>query len=535
MGDALAEMARELGVGISHLITTGNEAMVSTTDALHYLIEDDATRAIAMFTESVKDPELFVQTAQRARELGKAIVALKAGTSVLAARNALSHTGSLVGDDRVIDTAFRQYGVIRAHSLEEVLTTAATIAHTGPLSAPGVAVVSISGGSCDIVADDAERVGLALPQLSEAAQAKIRAMLPAFASVQNPLDITGGAAGDDTFERVLEVVDHEDEFGAVAALCNVPVFESAVTPTVANMLGAIGRGLRSSRKPGVLLSQTFAHLNSVGKAAVERGGVPLCLPGLALGTQALGHLSSWSRWLERSPRLHGAPTPLAVPSDQATGSLSEWQARALLEHAGVPFVPAELVSSADEAVKAAASFGTPVAIKLVSPDVLHKSDFGAVRLGVEGEEAVREGYDAVVAAGLDAGPDVRIEGVLVAPMRSGGQELLVGVTVDRNWGAMLVVGLGGVFVEVLRDTAMRLLPVGTEDVEEMLDELAGAPLLHGARGTPPVAMAPLVDAILAVAEAGLGLGDRLDSLEINPLLAAADTVEALDALVVLNG
>jgi acyl-CoA synthetase (NDP forming) len=530
MGNALADLAAEYGIGLSHIVTTGNEAMLSTTDVVEYLVEDELTRSVAIFTEAIAEPARFMAAAARARELGKAIVILKAGSSEIAARNAVSHTGSLVGDDRVVDAALRQAGAIRVRSLEELVVTAAVIAHAGMLRTPGVAVVSMSGGSVDVIADEAARLGLELPQFDDSSVREIRAVLPDYAAVRNPLDLTGGSLGNE-LERVLKIVDRQDDFGVVAVLCNVPAYDSCKTATINSLINTVGAGLESITMPGFVLSQSVAHLNEAGRASTAAAGV-VGLPGLALGIAALASLSKWSA---RRP----APRPGATPATSGQGArqrgaLSEWSARQLLEPLGVPFVPAVLAGSADDAAAAAGGYDGPVAVKLVSPDVQHKSDVGGIRLGVEGAANVRRAFEDVIASAVARAGGPRVEGVQISPMRRGGVELLVGVMRDPQWGLVLAVGLGGVFVEALADVALRLLPVSAADVGEMLGELRGAKVLHGARGEPAVDRAALVDAIRAIADAAWQLGHELACIEVNPLRADHHGAEALDALVVFR-
>jgi acyl-CoA synthetase (NDP forming) len=539
VGNALADLAAEFGVGLSCVVTTGNEATVTTTDVLEYLVEDQRTTGIAIFAEAISQPARFLAAAARARESGKAIVILKAGSSVLAARNAVTHTGSLVGDDRVVDAALRQSGAVRVRSLEELIVTAGVMAAAGPLRAPGIAVVSISGGSVDIVADEADRLGLDLPPFGELAGEEIRAVLPGFAAIQNPLDITGAALGDE-FAKVLAIVDRQDAFGAVAVLSNVPSYDSCKVPGICGLLSTIGTGLGSITMPGFLLSQSIAHLNETGREAVRGAGVS-ALPGLSLGVAALAQLSRWSRRLQSDathadrPGPARNPRPLGdFPAFGQSGIVSEWRARELLEPAGVPFVTAALARSPGEAAGFAATLACPVAVKLVSPDVPHKSDIGAVRLGVEGADAVREAFGEVLAAGRAHRAGLQVEGVQVSPMRSGGVELLVGVTRDPQWGLAIAVGLGGIFAEVVADIAVRLLPVTDSDIEEMLTELRGSAVLGGIRGEPAVDRCALVSAIACIADAACGIGDALESLEVNPLRADHRGAEALDALIVFR-
>jgi acetate---CoA ligase (ADP-forming) len=539
VGNALVDLAAEFDVGLSHAVTTGNEAMLTTTEVLEYLVQDEHTSTIALFAETIAQPARFMAAAGRARELGKAIVILKAGSSAIAARNAISHTGSMVGDDRIVDAALRQHGVVRVRSLEELVITAGVIARAGPLRTPGIAVISASGGSAGIVADEADRLGLELPPLDDRVAAGIRAVLPAFSTVQNPLDMTGGALGDE-FEKVIAIVSAQSTFGAIAVLSNVPGYESCKVAIINRLLATIGRGLRSAELPGFLLSQSIAHLNETGRDAVRSAGIT-GLPGLSLGIPALAHLAWWSRWRsQQDARLGPPPAPLPGPGLPGLrlpvhdGALSEWAARDLLRAAGVPFVPAALASSPADAARQAVRFGGPVAVKLCSPDVPHKSDVGAVRLGVAGAAAARRAFEEVVAAGRSAGPAVRVEGVQISPMRRGGVELLVGVTRDADWGLALAVGMGGVLTEVLADVSVRLLPVTDEDISQMLAELRGSAVLDGPRGEPAVDRAALVRAIRQIAEAAGRIGDRLESLEVNPLRADQSGAEALDVLVQLR-
>jgi acyl-CoA synthetase (NDP forming) len=539
IGNAMMDLAGEWGVGLSHVVTTGNEALVSTTDVLEYLGEDESTSAIAVFCEAIRHPERFARAATRAVEHGKAIVMLKAGSSPAAARNAVTHTGSMVGNDAVVTAALRRLGVVRVDSLEELVATAALLGGIRPLRAPGVAVVSISGGSVDIVADEAERAGLRLPAFDETATASLREILPPFASVRNPLDITGGAIGEE-FAGVLAVIDKQDDVGLIVVLCNVPASPSCKDASLDRLLATVASGLQGAATPGLLVAQTIGHALRYGQCAVERAGIRHLLPGLSLGVAVVKHAVDWStrvHGLDRrgpwSPALDKPPDPrlLGFLSQDGGGALSEWTARQMLAAVDVPFLPAELVRSEVEAVDSARRCDGAAAVKLVSPDVVHKTDVGAVRLDVRGDDAVRAAYRAVVAA---AGPGARVEGAIVAPMRSGGVEILVGVTRDDDWGPVLAVGLGGVLTEAFRDVAYRVLPVDRADVAEMLDEIAGAALLAGARGRPAVDRVALVDAIVAVADAAGRLGSRLESLEVNPLRVDHDGAEALDAVVVLR-
>ncbi|QLY28829.1 acetate--CoA ligase family protein [Nocardia huaxiensis] len=530
---AMVDFAAMTGIGLSYLVTLGNEAMITAGHVLDYLVDDEHTRAVAIFMEAIRDPEVFRAAARRAAEAGKAVVVLKAGSSELSARTAAAHTGALVGDDATIDAIFRDLGVIRVDTVEDMLITAGAAAHLGRLDRPGIGVVSISGGACDILADRADDIGAPLPTIAEDTVAQLTAILPEYGTVQNPLDVTGAAIIDPgIFTRCIEAMSADPSVGVVAVINTLPWQGSDSKPYAAQTaINAIGAGIGKAAGPVVYVSQVVQPITAYTRRVMDEAEIPYAVPGLKQAVVALRNIGWWSETTRDliSPRTLDAPQVAPTIRDRR-GPWSEESARRLLTEAGIPVVPARLVNSADDAVAAAAEFDGAVAVKIVSPDILHKSDLGGVRLGVTGDGEVRRAYREVVAA-AEAVPDARIEGVLVSPMRSGGVELLVGVVRDPQWGLMLAVALGGVFVEVLRDSALTPLPVTPAKARRLLEELRGLPLLQGARGTDPAdldALAAVISRVGALAEA---LGENLESLEINPLRVAGTVVEALDALV----
>jgi acetate---CoA ligase (ADP-forming) len=257
--------------------------------------------------------------------------------------------------------------------------------------------------------------------------------------------------------------------------------------------------------------------------------VPHAIPGLKQSVTALGALTWWSQATGPSAPTPSLAEPVAVPSTD--GPWSELDARQALSAAGVPVVPATLARSADEAVLAARHYAAPVAMKIASPDILHKSDIGAVLLNVTGDDAVREAYDRITAAVEMKAADASIEGILLSPMRSGGVEMLVGVTRDPQWGLIMAVAVGGIFVEILDDAALATLPVTPEQAGRLVNQLRAAALLRGARGTAAADLTALARVIARIGDLALALGDRLESLEVNPLRVDGGDIEALDALV----
>jgi acetate---CoA ligase (ADP-forming) len=538
---AMLEFAGSAGVSLSYLVTLGNEAMVTAGHTLDFLVDDEQTRVIAIFMETVRDPDVFRQAARRARAAGKAIVVLKAGRSDLAARTAAAHTGALVGDDATISAVFADLGVIRVDTIEDMLVTAGAAAQLGRLTRPGVGVVSISGGACDIVADLAADVGLSLPPLAAPTIEALTQVMPSYGTVQNPLDTTGAAVIDPSLATTcIAAIGADPSIGVVLVINKIP-WEAHEDPFGGQQfIDAIGVGAAASAAPVVFVNQVMQPITATTRAVLRRGGLDYAICGLSHAVTAIGRVAWWSQQVGPDPDASADPPParptldlaagvLPAPADRH-GSWSEHQARELLASAGIPVVPSILVRSGDEAAAAAEQIGGPVAVKLVAPEIVHKSDIGGVRLGVAGPDAAREAYLAVTAAGALV-PGATIEGALVAPMRTGGVELLVGVVRDSQWGPMLAVAIGGVLVEVLHDSALAPLPVTRAGIREMLSSLRAAPLLDGVRGAQPADLDAVVDAIARIAGLALALGEQLESLEVNPLRVDGAVVEALDAVV----
>jgi acetate---CoA ligase (ADP-forming) len=412
-----------------------------------------------------------------------------------------------------------------------MLITAGAAAALGRLERPGIGIVSISGGACDIVADRAEDLGAALPGLAPVTRDALAEIMPAYGTVQNPLDVTGAAVIDATiFTRAIRAMADDPSVGVVGVVNAVPWIDTGRPYFGQGFVDAIGAGMQSAACPTAYINQVMQPITDVTRASMEHGRVPYLIPGLRQAVVALRNVAWWSEATRTRDTRKTPAQPVPVPGpDQRRGRWSEHAARTLLSNAGIPVVPARLAGSADEAVKAAADLGGPLAVKLVSADVLHKSDIGGVRLDVPpDEDAVRAAYHAVARA---APAGARIDGVLISPMRRGGTELLVGVVRDAQWGPVLAVAIGGLFVEVLRDSALAPLPVTPGQAGRLLDRLRGRAMIDGVRGAPPADREALTAVIARIGDLALALADDLESLEVNPLLVDGTRIEALDAIV----
>ena len=523
----IASLAAQQEIGLSHMISTGNEVNLDGASFAEFLLDDPRVRAITMFVETIRDAANFARAAQKAREAGKPIVALKIGLSDVTARSAQAHTGALVGDDRVFTGVCRQFGIVRVESIEDLLTTADVIARTGVIGPKGLGLVSVSGGACEIAADRAQIEALPMPPLPSATERALVEVLPSFGTPHNPLDITGGAVlQPELFEKALDIMGREERFSALACLFDVPTDEANVNEFAMNSLRHIGAGLNNVPIPALMISHTMKPVTPVALRIVDELKLPYVGAGMYHGLIALGH--AW-RWSEHQRR----PAERWRPADAAQSPSERPQTeRASLEHLarhGVPIVPATLVRDEAGAVAAARTLGGRVVLKIASADIQHKSDIGGVALDLQGDDAVAAAYRRVVSV---APAGARVDGVLVSPMRERGLELFVGCTRDPVWGPVLAVGLGGIFVEVLQDVALRVLPVSAAGARRMLEELKGRKLLEGQRGIPAADLNAVAQAIARIGDAAVALGDDLDALDVNPLWVRGAEVEALDALAV---
>ncbi|MBX5331636.1 acetate--CoA ligase family protein [Rhodococcus fascians] len=535
LASSVLQFAQSRNVGVSFLTAMGNESLMSVTDVMNYLVDDPNTSVIALFLESVRDPVEFRRIALRALHAGKPIVALKIGRSVLGARAALAHTGALVGDNAVIDAAFEQMGVIRVRSLEDLITTAGLMAGLGGgLPGPRMGVVTPSGGASEIIADRAEDEGLVLPGFSEETTAALGEIVPAFATVQNPLDVTGYVVIDRTLmRRSLAVVARDPNVDFAVLLSELPRVQAADPSLTLTAYGESARNIRETAVPTVVLSTVLTDVTDYGRSVADATEFPHVVGGIEHGLTALGNAVRWSALRGAASSKPAELDPFVVPVDFETepaGVWTEYRSSELLSRNGIPMVPSSPVGSVEQAQECAAAYGYPVVLKAVADGLGHKSDIGGVRLDLRSAEDVAEAYNSVLATLADAGATGAA--ALIQPQRpSNGLEMLVGVVRDPVWGLTLAVGLGGVWVEVLADAAIRVLPVGVDDVRDAIESLRGIALLRGTRGSEPVDIDALATCVAQIGDFAYRLGDRLQALEINPLMVRGSECEALDALI----
>ncbi|MDI1240002.1 MAG: acetate--CoA ligase family protein [Polaromonas sp.] len=524
--------AHQQGIGLHCVISTGNESMLDLSAVADHLLDDADNRVIALFIESIRDVARFRALARRAIQLGKPLVVLKVGRSPLATQAAQSHTGSIVGDDSVFDGVCKQFGLVRVRSIEEMVLTSRLLAMLGPLDGKGVAFLSVSGGMGELGADYAHMEDIFLPEFAPATLDALREALPAYATPANPLDMTGGAINDPRLlTRALDTVMADPGVALTVCIADVPTgLNDDWTPHFVSSVHEIGRATTGAKRPVVVISHTMKYVSDQARALAAEAAVPYLAAGADLGMKAVRHALSWSAQYARS-RAVAFPQGNAVATATAEHPHSEWESLRYLAGFEVPVVPAVLATSADAAIAAAQASGGPVVLKIASPDIAHKTEVGGVKLNLSGPDAVAEAYRAITTSVAAAAPAARIDGVLVVPMRRQGVELFVGVRRDPEWGHVLALGLGGVWIEALKDVSLRLLPITSVDVHDMLGELRGTRLLQGFRGAPAADLDRIAQTVARIGDAALALGATLDTLEVNPLLVDGSRVEALDALV----
>jgi acetate---CoA ligase (ADP-forming) len=534
LSSALLAFARSHAIGVSTVASLGNEAMITTADVLDYLVTDEQTKVICMFLEEIGDPAAFSAAAQRADRAGKPIVAMKVGASQAGQQAALAHTGAVAGDDAVVDAALRQLNIIRVTSIEDLLTTAALLGYHKLPRGRRMGVLTASGGACDIIADRASAEGIEIPPFAPSTTEAIAAHLPSFASARNPLDVTGYVLAN-ARTSPLTAIDYALDAAVDDPGLDFAVFTGFTVPEVRPPEAAaklledrvdwLAERVRTAPIPVLPMGTTCTDVTGYTRELLGGHGIHV-LGGIDLGIQAIGHAL---RWQEGRGDIRLLPARPPAPAGTAS-AWAEADARDLLIAAGIPVVPGRVARSADEAAEIARELATPVALKISSAHVMHKSDIGAVLLNVSGDAAVRAGYEQVVAAAQEhqGGNDV-----LVTSMRTSGTEVLAGVTMDAGFGPVLAVGLGGIWVELLGDTSLRVLPADATEVRRMLGELRALPVLEGARRGVPADLDVLARVIAGIGELAGSLSG-MQALECNPLWVCGDRVEALDVLVVAD-
>ncbi|MDB5818488.1 MAG: CoA-binding domain protein [Rhizobacter sp.] len=524
---AVFGLMRKLGVPVSQFINTGNEACLEFAEYLEFLAQDPNTDCVVGYLEQLRNGPRFIDAALAFAAQGKPLILYKAGETEKGSEAVRSHTSALAGDLELYKAAFEQLNVIRGSDFAQMADLAYLSGFRQRKGGRRVAIITMSGALGAILADKLIGAGLSVPDLPMDVQQALRAGIPDYGMVSNPVDVTGNFVNNPEFVRTI--------FSALATSDAVDVVIVYAPGYLLDRMAPVLTELNAQHERLFVAIDTGA---ATCRASLSEAGIPV-FDDLGRAMQAL---APYCHWLARQPEVARwaalrATAPAHDRAAQVTSPLNEYDTKRLLERYGVPSVDERTASNADEAVLAAEAIGYPVVLKILSADIAHKTEVGGVKLGIADEAGLRSACADVVSSAARHAPNARIDGLLVQKMAGGGvAELIAGVTHDPVFGAALTVGLGGVLTEIYRDASHRLLPVDAAMVGDMLSGLKAWPLLDGFRGRPKADVAAACAAVAALSDAAMALGPQVAEIEINPVQVRAqgDGAFALDALLVLK-
>lgn len=519
---SLLSRAVARGIGFSKLVATGNEADLEVSDFLEALAVDDATQVVALYLETIRNVAAFRKAAAKVIAAGKSIVAYKVGRSESGAQSAVSHTGALAGADEVYDALFNQLGVIRAQTFADLLDIPAALSQGRRMRGPRVAIVTSTGGAATVVADNVGLMGLEMPKPDAETSAKLLALELKEAELdRNPIDVTLAGLRPDLFRSILKILAESPSFDAIVVVAGSSSIAQPdlVAQPVLDSMALTDKPIMAYVSPDA--PNIVRHLNTSGiPAFAAPESCASALKGLLPHTGTGDDAASNARDTDCS--------------DIAAGSLNEAEAKKLFARFGVPVTKEVTAATPEEAAKAAEGFDGPVVIKILSNEILHKSEVGGVALNVAPAD-VGPACEAMLAR-VKAATSGRIDGFLVQEMVKGGVEMILGFNRDPQLGAYALLGAGGVTTELYKDVAIRLLPLTRDSARSMIDEIKAGALLKGFRGSPVADVEALIDTMMSFSAMAETLDDRLDEAEINPVfvLPEGQGARAGDSLIVLR-
>jgi acyl-CoA synthetase (NDP forming) len=517
----------DLGLGVSRFIATGNEADVDVADGIANLAQDPGTRIILCCMETCRNAPRLIAALGLARAAAKPVIVLKIGSTEQGQAAAASHTGALTGSDAVFDAVFRRHGALRVRSFEELLDVGHAAALLGARRLPqtnAVTLVAASGGFGIMMADAMVNAGMTLPQLADDTKALIREAVPT-AGTNNPVDASAQmSARPDILLKMLTALQGDTTESTLVLLLALSLYNPRLRGVYLEALSMI----RQSHPDRLLVIISRGPPDAV--AEINALGIPVFpnIPAAATGLAGLVQLGQLTR-LPAAAAHDGAVAPV-----DASVFRNEYCAKKALASAGIPVPREEIVGSADDAVRAARATGYPVVLKIASEDIAHKTEIGGVALNLADEAAVREAYARVMANAAAKAPKARLDGVLVAPMASGGVELIAGISRDAVFGPVVMVGFGGIYAEILKDVAVQMAPVSEDEALRMIQGLKMFPLLDGARGRAKADVAAAARAVALLSKFACRHADDVAEIDMNPILVKpeGEGVLVLDALMV---
>jgi acetyl coenzyme A synthetase (ADP forming)-like protein len=533
LGLSVLDYAQEYGIGISQFVSVGNKPDVSGNDLLEYWEHDPAVGMILMYVESFGNPRKFLEIAGRISRV-KPIIVVKSGRSKVGARAASSHTGALAASDAAVDALLAQAGVLRAASVEELFDLAMAFSGRTMAASRRTAVVTNSGGPGILAADALESSGMELAELAPETVVKLKPLFPAEASIRNPLDMIASATPAGYRAALGALLDDPNVDSALA------IFVPPLGITQADVAEAIAAAATTrTTKPVFAILMGRAGLPQ-GKAELHEFGIPAYIfPESA--ARALSVVCRYREWRDRPVVVDAAFTVdfqrvagiLRTARAAGIRKLPELETLQVFQAYGIPAATAALAATPEEAVTLARQIGFPVVLKVVSPEIIHKTDVGGVQVGLSGPEELKAAYAEIMANVARLAPQATIQGILVQQMLRAGRELIAGIVRDPAFGPLVMFGLGGVLVEVLRDVVFRVAPIRRVDARDMLAGIRGAPMLDAIRGSPPADRRALEDVLLRVSRLATDFPD-IEEIDINPLLATGEGAIAADGRIMLT-
>ncbi|MGF6527905.1 acetate--CoA ligase family protein [Variovorax sp. PvP013] len=523
-GSHILGIAREFGIGVSSCVMSGNESDITLGELVQAFVDDPDTDVITVYSEGIRDGARLLAALEAARRARKPVVMMKVGTSAVGSAAAQSHTASIAGNDAVTDAVLADHGVVRARSTEHMLDVARLATRRIYPVGNTLGVITVSGGAGVIVSDAAEAVGLAMPEMPAVAQRHLKELIP-FAAPRNPVDCTAQFMNDLTIAgRFTEAVVAEGGYQSILGFFTYTVGAASIAEGLRAQLKAV----RERHPDRLFVLSILASKERVRQYEADGFTVFEDPARAVIAIEAMG------RFGEAFACRPGLPAPAVPPIALPAATPSEAEAKRVLAEAGIAVAPERTCATADAAMAAAEALGWPVVMKILSPDILHKSEIGGVLLDVADADAVRAGFATLIERGRQAMPTARIEGVLVAKQLGGGVECILGIQRDPVFGPVAMFGLGGIFVEVMKDVVLRQCPFGEDVAERMIRSIKGAPLLLGARGRPPVDVKALAAMLARLSVFAHQAGERLQSIDLNPVFALPDGQGAFAADAVIE-
>ena len=521
-GTHLYTLARNRGIGASLCVMTGNEGDVTVGECIGWLAENPEVDVIAVYAEGIRESAGMIAALEAAKAAKKPIIMQKVGRSELGTKAAKSHTASIAGDDAVTEAVMNEFGVYRARNSEEMLD----IAHTATRKIYPVkntlGVITVSGGAGVLISDVAESLNLPMPEMPEDAQKKLRELVP-FCAPRNPVDATAQVGNDVSLIKTFtESMVRDGGYASVLGFFSMTA-SARRWPSMREQLNMV----RNEHPDRLYVLSVITPPE--GRDQLEADGWVVHEDP----TRAVTAIEAMGRFGAAFAAPAGAPAPTVPPVTLPAATPTEAEAKRLLASAGIASAPEAECATAEQAVAAAEKFGFPVVMKILSPDILHKSEIGGVLLDVSDASAVRQGFSTLLQRAKAAAPNARIEGVLVAKQLKGGVECILGIHRDPVFGPIAMFGLGGIFVEILKDVVFRRCPFGPDVAEDMIRSIKGALLLQGARGRKPADIKALAEMLSRLSAFAVAAGDRLQSIDLNPVFAMpeGEGAFAVDAVI----